>query len=49
MDDLMADAELYNNPSKIKQAQKAYSLVLKDLQNKEDIWLEAQEACEKAS
>ncbi|MCK5519439.1 MAG: ATP-binding cassette domain-containing protein, partial [Alphaproteobacteria bacterium] len=29
MDDLMADAELYNNPSKIKQAQKAYSLVLK--------------------
>ncbi len=49
MEDLMADAGLYSDPSKIKQAQQAYALVLKDLQNQETRWLKAQNACEKAS
>ncbi|MFH1158850.1 MAG: ABC-F family ATP-binding cassette domain-containing protein [Pseudomonadota bacterium] len=49
MEDLMADSGLYSDPSKIKQAQQAYALVLKGLQTREALWLEAQDACEKAS
>ena len=49
MEDLMSDADLYSDPSKIKQAQQAYAIVLKELQNQETLWLEAQNACEKVS
>ncbi len=49
LEGLMALPEYYNNPQKIKETKATYATVLKDLENQEAIWLEAQEAQEQAA
>ncbi|MEZ0223715.1 MAG: ATP-binding cassette domain-containing protein, partial [Alphaproteobacteria bacterium] len=46
---LMANPEFYNNPEKIRQAKDTYGKILKDLEMQESLWLEAQEAHERAA
>jgi len=43
MEDMMTDVDFFNHPEKVKQAQIAYSNLLKDLELQESIWIEAQE------
>jgi len=47
MEDIMSDADFFNHPEKVKQAQIAYSTLLKDLELQENIWIEAQEKISK--
>ena len=49
IEDMMADADFYHDPVQVKKTQQAYDVILKDLQHQEALWLEAQEACEKAT
>jgi ATP-binding cassette subfamily F protein 3 len=49
IEDLMADADFYAHAEQVKQTQQAYDIILKNLQTQEALWLEAQDACEKAA
>jgi ATP-binding cassette, subfamily F, member 3 len=49
LETLMANPEFYNNPEKIRQAKDTYGKILKDLEAQESLWLEAQEAHERAA
>jgi ATP-binding cassette subfamily F protein 3 len=49
IEDMMADTDFYKDPAQVKKTQQAYAIILKDLQHQEALWLETQEASEKAT
>ncbi|TAL31207.1 MAG: ABC transporter ATP-binding protein [Alphaproteobacteria bacterium] len=49
LETLMANPDFFNNPEKIRQAKDTYGKLLKDLETQESLWLEAQEAHERAA
>jgi ATP-binding cassette subfamily F protein 3 len=49
IEDMMADTDFYKDPEQVKKTQQAYAVIIKDLQHQEALWLEMQEASEKAT
>ena len=49
LEGLMATPEFYDNPTKIREAKETYGKVLKDIEAQEALWLEAQDARDRAA
>ena len=49
MEEKMAKPECYGDPDKIKQAKEAYAKVIKEIEENETLWLQAQEEQESAT